>query len=330
MPERMQAAGYSTALIGEQAQLSRRFGLDAGFDYYKNNTGKAPAINKRFRRWLRSDPQAPFFAYLHYLDIHWPYCPQETFGAFVPERGRLRLCYESKALRDDIRSGKIVLDGTDREILIARYDEELLALDARIGELMDLLERRGLLDELLIVVTSDHGEEFLEHGGIGHKFGLYDELISVPLIFRPPASWPGPRGLRVESLVEHTDLAPTLLEAAGLEDAAGERSLLSELIGSGRKFKERSYVVSEAWNEVAIRTKISKLLFNKETGKQMLFDLQTDPGELENVAADRPAEVERMMRHLKDWQQNLQSMAGETIEIEADTEGWLRALGYLE
>ena len=159
----------------------------------------------------------PFFAYLHYLELHWPYCaPPATRGVFTAGYQGRPLCADWRRLRDEIRSGAVTLTAEEVEAMrgaVRRGAARARRRDRR--PVRSSLRERGLWDDTLIVLTADHGEEFFEHGGMAHGTTLYDELIHVPMVIKPPASWRIAPGAALDALVEHRDLLPTFLEAAG-------------------------------------------------------------------------------------------------------------------
>ena len=332
LAEGMQAAGYRTALVGYQVQLSPRFGMDQGFDFFNNNTMGAQRIDKRFLGWLDEAPEKPFFAYLHYLDIHWPYCPpQETFGRFDSSPDALRLCDDWRALRERIRAGTQKLGEKERRTIAARYAEELVALDAGIGRLVEELRSRGLWDETLVVLTSDHGEELAERGMIEHGHTMYDELLHVPFLWKLPRSWGRARGASVETLVETRSLLPTLFDLVGqpVPDAVTAPSLLPWLRGRPPGAKPYERIVAEANGMFAVRNERWKLIVTPESAKLELYDLAADPGERTNLAASRPAEVEELRSQLRRWRAALRKQRAEATTVDDESRKELGALGYL-
>jgi arylsulfatase A-like enzyme len=328
----MQAAGYRTALVGYQVQLSPRFGMDQGFDFFNNNTMGAQRIDKRFLGWLDEAPDRPFFAYLHYLDIHWPYCPpEETFGRFDSSPDALRLCEDWRALRERIRSGEQKLGEAERRTIAARYAEELVALDGGIGRLVAELERRGVWDETLVVLTSDHGEELAERGMIEHGHTMYDELLHVPFVWKLPASWGRARGRSVEELVETRSLLPTLFELVGrpVPAAVSAPSLLPWLRGEPPATKPYERIVAEANGMFVVRTERWKLVVTPAESKQELYDLVADPGERTNLAATRPAEVDELRSQLRRWRAALRPQKAESAALDEASLQELKNLGYL-
>ncbi len=331
--EALKARGYRTALIGEQFQLSPRFGLNQGFDFYKNRASDAANIHRNLFRWLDGESAGgPFFAYLHYLEIHWPYCPPPAVrGTFNDGSSEIRWCHKWRELRQDILSGAVALTEVDREVMKARYDEELLALDGRLGELFAELKSRGLWDDTLIVLTSDHGEEFYEHGSMGHGQSLYGELIDVPLVFKPPAAWPAEVDRAVDAVVELRSISPTVLEAAGAPPFEGVAAPSLVPWMTGRPTAEDPFGVAEAQDEVVVRTADLKLMARRDSSAFELYDLAADPGETADVTRQRRGELQRLRSYLETWRESLRpAAASEMQELDPETLEGLKALGYVD
>lgn len=333
LAERMKAAGYTTWMLGDQYQIAPQFGLHQGFDVYRHRLGMSGNIGRIFKRHIRQyEGENPIFAYLHYLDLHMPYCPPPwSFGRIHDGAGStIDPCQNWRPLRDGIYRGELTLTPVDQAVLAARYDEVLISLDHEIGRVLDMLERKGLLDDAFIVLTSDHGEEFYEHESVGHGGTLYDEVVAVPLIIRPPKSWTGPRGRRVDGLVETRDLYDTLAELAeGKVPEPGSRSLLPFWDDPDRE--GRPYVVSEIASQVMVRTEDWKLIESPETGRYSLFSLKDDPAELHDVAAEERRTAAKLREMLAEWRASLSPLAAAKADGLDDelTEG-LRALGYID
>jgi arylsulfatase A-like enzyme len=206
-------------------------------------------------------------------------------------------------------------------------------MDDEVGRLLRFLRERAWLDETFLVVTSDHGEEFFEHGGVLHGQTQYQEVLRVPLLVRGPGV---PRGHRVKTPVSLVDVLPTLLGISGISSPAdldGEdlAALWSE---EGQRAKER-YLFSEAdHNNVehditrAVRYRNFKLHFNRLSGEFRLYDLAEDPGELRDIASEeegaRVALVTELERFLaaSAAEAPIRSLSEEEIRR-------LRSLGYL-
>jgi len=225
LPLMLRDAGYSRYAAVANGNVAPEFGFGRGFEPYEYLNGKeensgavAGTVVDTFARWLdRRKTAAPFFAYLHTIDPHDPYAAPppyaEQFRADIKTTLHVALESEIAALlktRPDL-----TMDGV-RSDLIAKYDAEIVYNDAMFGRAVADLKRRGLYDSALIIFTSDHGEEFLDHGHWGHGHSLYHELIHVPLIVKFPHGRDA--GRVISANVQHADIVPTVLGAARVEN----------------------------------------------------------------------------------------------------------------
>jgi arylsulfatase A-like enzyme len=308
LAERFRAAGYLTVAIVNQIHLKPEFGFGRGFEIYrwlKNRTGFD--LNDDLFEALGAGARGgrPVFAWLHYIDAHWPY-KRGRRGA-PPELGDARVRPEppqeqSRAVIDAWVEEH--LDERNRRALMARYDREVAFADAALGDLVKRIELAGALDDTLIVVTADHGEGFFEHGELMHGFAPYDEVARVPLVMRPPPRMGVPRGAR-RTPVAHADLAPTLLDLLGLPPLAGASGeSVAEVLRDGRD-RERAVLV-ESELAPAIVDGRHKLIVNAD-GSVELYDLAADSGERVNLASE--------------------GCTGECAELRAALDSRLRALG---
>jgi arylsulfatase A-like enzyme len=223
LAEALRARGYATGGFLANALLSGNRGFERGFDQFHalwapaafaDHAGKAPAdaVNKQALAWLdkvRPTGQ-PFFLYLHYFEPHNPYAPP---GALVERMFAGRPHRDLKFLNDSMMLAKwIDPDEQTRDDIELLYDAEVASLDASLAAFFADLRERKVLDDTIVVVTADHGEEFGDHGGYGHGGTLYNELIRVPLVIVVPGDRGGRRIGRTASLV---DVAPTLVEMTG-------------------------------------------------------------------------------------------------------------------
>ena len=232
--------GYRTGAFVHNAQLRAGNGFEQGFDQYEQDNWDAREIRWRGLDWIdragtgpsgdedrpaQARPQ-PFFLYLHFLDAHWPYpAPEEWVTRFATAAATERFRgKDSKALYSSINDGGYTMTPADRAALEALYDGAIAYLDAELGRLFAGLELRGLMDDTIVCVLADHGEEFGEHGKVGHGHGLWQDLLHVPWILTLPGRAPA----RNDSPVSLIDLFPTLLAAASLPappDLAGVNRL---------------------------------------------------------------------------------------------------------
>lgn len=218
--------------------------------------------------------------------------------------------------------------------LEALYDSELAYLDAELGRLLEPFEAA---DDVIVILISDHGEAFYEHGYWGHSVSLHEEELRIPLLIRLPGAHEG--GCEVETPVNILDVMPTVLELAGIESeqALQGRSLVDLLRGDG-VLPERALFaeLSRHRNDVqAVRRGDWKLILDRRLQRELLYDLASDPHETRNLAAMRP-DVHRELRQLIERYRFEEFMAqGEAAGSEArapslETQEQLRALGYAE
>jgi arylsulfatase A-like enzyme len=331
-------AGFRTAAVVNSHNLGPEFGLDRGFQQYRyveervDRREPSTEITDQGMEWLEAAGDSPVFLFLHYYDVHSDY-------ASLPE-------YESRFLRPyggaadgtteqliAHREGKMSLAEADAPNLIDRYDAGIRQMDAELGRLLDFLSARDWNDETLLVVTSDHGEEFFEHGGVLHGQTQYQEVLRVPLLVRGPGV---PKKVRIATPVSLVDLLPTLLDTAGVAVPDGLDGVsLRPLWAEDRKAVEYRYLFSEAdHNNVehditrSVRYRELKLVYNRLSREHQLYDLATDPGERRDVSRDQERAVAALSNRLDLFMANGRSEAPVRALSEKEIEK-LRSLGYL-
>jgi arylsulfatase A-like enzyme len=331
--KRLQAMGPLARPAVAAAKLARR-GRSIARAWNRHTTDHGAALtNDRIRAWMRSrDRDLPFFAFVNYMESHERYSPPVPYDRkFMPARlNRFRVA--SLGSKSEIlgRTGR--RQATDFEILRGLYDGALGYLDGRIGELVESLRDEGVLDDTVVILTSDHGDSLGEHGYLGHRLYLYEELIRVPLVVRYPALFPA--GSRVEHAVEVGDVFPTIIQLAG---ASSSTDVTHSLVPSPER-PPRPFTISEntapkALNSVemkALRTSSRKLIWRSDQ-RHELYDLEADPGETRNLADRDPAGTRALLDQLEDWQRTAEDLTIETGEAEYDdaTLDRLRGLGYI-
>ncbi len=331
MAEAVGAAGYATGGFASHIYVSRLFGFDRGFgtfeDFglsrpgYRLETGLEPdaaRVTDAALAWIEAQKDRPAFLFAHYFDPHWPYAaPGDDRDAFPSAyAGPLQADYDSLSKFQD---PGVPMPEDYRTFLVNRYDGEIRYTDRQIGRLIDGLRDAGRLDRAWIILTADHGEEFREHGSIGHGRQLYEEVVRVPLLIVPPAS---KGAARVSDPVSTIDILPTVLELTGAgATPAGlrGRSLLPDVRGGSpgpirdaaggepggvpTQYPDR-LLVSETirFNSYrkAARQGPWKIIQSVEAPRPELYDLAADPGERHDLAAAHPADTRRMIRALFD------------------------------
>jgi arylsulfatase A-like enzyme len=373
----LRAGGYVTASIVASPFVGRTTGLERGFDYlleypvvqrqHNAQTERgtdSEALNKVVFPWLDRHKDEPFFLYSHSTDPHAPYQPPPPFDAKFAnpaETVEFDRAYAGFRTNHEYGGGAVVnrqmcakagLD-PDRFLRQAmdRYDGEILHNDRSLELLAAKLKQLGILDHTLIVVLSDHGEEFWEHGWTGHGQSVYQELTHAALLMWNPRLLPAAR--RVAEPVQLIDVLPTLLDLAGLKtpDLAEGQSLTPLL--KGQPFQRRGLVVSSrfaavqplglvpenATDSFAVIDAKWKLIFRNHTKnldiqKVELYDRTADRNERRDVASENPHEVETRMNQLVQWieaQKKVHALVGRpgTTQLDRQTIDQLRSLGYL-
>jgi arylsulfatase A-like enzyme len=327
--------GFASAAFVNGIFMAEIFGLARGFDTYEfipedhSARGAASRISDRALAWLEEQRGRRAFLFVHYFDVHSDYRSQARFERLFDARRDLVNGTTDQLL--EVIRGEIALGPNEVEALERLYDAGIRQLDDDLGQLFAQLASRGWLEDSLIIVTSDHGEEFMEHGRVLHTRSHYDELLRVPLIFRGP-SLPG--GLRVATPVSLVDVAPTVSGLLGVPFPAGgdgrdlrplwespgsppaERLIFSE---GGPSHKVDAYR--------SVRDERHKLWIDLETGRQELYDWLEDPGEVRNLLSERPDVAVRLGAAIEARAEQRRDNP-HTPQLPPETEEQLRQLGY--
>jgi arylsulfatase A-like enzyme len=317
LAEALRDQGYRTAGLFNNPFLHPTRGIDQGFEryawyQYTANDGVDEALE-----WIEEQHGAPFFLFLHLMDPHIPYAPPPPFDEKFSGQ-KLADVADYPWTLGDLRARPN--PEAYKDILIDMYDGEIAYTDAQIGRFVQALESRGLMDETIVVVHSDHGEEFWEHGGFEHGHSLHRELLQVPLaIVYPPKI---PAGTRVPARVRTVDVFPTVLDLLGLEPEVAELQK-GRLTGDGATLNARSLVpwiegarsddldtFSEAmlygppdgafWEQKARCEGDLKIIIGGQQPTDLLFDLKEDPGETQNVLMDNWEAARDMRKRMTD------------------------------
>lgn len=292
----------------------------------------ATYTNQRIRDWIRETADdRPFFIFVNYMETHEPYLPPYPFNRrFIPSRFSPWRVVRSTGRRDEILSQVGKTRQEDLEILEGLYDGTLRYADEKIAELTEILAADGALDSTFLAVTSDHGDAFGEHGHLGHRLTLYEELLRVPLVVRYPARF-NP-GTRVSRPMTIGDLHPTILELAGA-DAATESDFTSLLNEPAPE-----PVIAENTGPKSIKGLVSRSLRDgdlkfiwKSDGSHELYDLGADPEERENLAARDADQANRLHERLEAWVRAMEERSVRSGDAAYDDETLerLRGLGYV-
>jgi len=333
--------GYYTVAVSQSpvvrntpSEHNPNGGFGRGFDRFVEGCvwRHGTCLNRRIFKELDL-VESPFFLYLHYMEPHAPYSHPRNYP--------LQFAGEYEGF-DFIRDGNpkpigkmIYGDGpkyklTDRDIqhLVDLYDDEILFFDEVFRTLIQELEANGLLEETLIVFTSDHGEEFLEHGHISHCRGVWDTVTHVPLFIKIP----GVEGQRFAAAVQNLDIVPTILDYLEIDggDFGFEGRSLRPLI-EGRE-DSQLYAFSRQTEFHSSDDGRFHLILDTDSDSFTLFDLRNDPLEQHDLFDPSHLELGPLRSALDGWleQTGKRMRLRESIMADRAKEEELRALGYLE
>lgn len=332
LPELLKDAGYATAGFVQLPGRSYQRGFDVytGLSHYSSmrRAERFGASLDSISEWISGlEEGAPFFLFVHTYAVHLPYAPRDEYvDRFDPDYEGPVSDRVNRDEIDRINSGEVPTDQEDLDHIVALYDAEILGLDADLGELFDAFESMGLRDNTVFLILADHGEEFGDHGLYGrHSHTLYQELIRIPLI----AVGPGvPRGLRVDAPVRQVDVAPTFLEIAGVEPPEHFLGASLRAVWEGTETDERIVLAERPRDRAFIAGGLKYFTDGR------LYDLVADPGELHDIADERPDDLLRMRQLAEAWDEELARyrelvVQPGGVELTDEERRRLRALGYL-
>lgn len=357
LPEVLWARGYHTAGFVAGGYLSAEYGHIQGFDQYddysvpnlcrleratyRNCSTSAKlfrAVDAHLNAWDVAGRSRPFFVFLHLWDVHNDYLPPPPYDTAFAPGGDLGF---TVGMMIDGVIDPASLTAEQRSHMIGLYDGEILYTDAWIGRLLERLEALGVLDETVIVVTADHGEELGDRGRWGHRETLYDENVLVPLVMRLPSRIPP--GTVVREQVRLADVVPTILSLLGIRDSelsrdeekltVGEARDLTPLLADSPREDLPSIAFGELYGKLEFaRTATWKLI--RQEGDRMrveLYDLVADPAEANDIAGEHPEVVRELSAQLDAWRRRSE-LGNHTGSVQPPEAGLdqLRALGYIE
>ncbi len=344
LAEILRENGYRTASFMTNPMLAPTYGFDQGFEVYEVHEIRdlSNLVMDAATRWIESIPDdEPFFAYLHFMDVHGPYdSPEKDFEALKdsPSLGGDRALREKEydEISDYLKRVDWAREPEARSVRTwrARYAAGIRDFDRRLASFLEGLRSSGRFDNVYLVLTSDHGEELFEHQGWDHGHTLFGQQLHVPLLIRRP----GGEGARaVTDVVGLIDLMPTLLSLAGIESSAGVqgRDVSALLDGDAVESRgvSRATATSDRPSLHAMRTPDYKLILDIDTGETWLFNARKDPSEQENLSAERPEIVEELRDRLltRIAESTAEGALGKRLApIPDELIEQLRALGYVQ
>jgi arylsulfatase A-like enzyme len=347
LAEILHRAGYATAGFHGGGNLNRIYGFDHGFDLYRYAGGVDPVIE-----WVGKHQDRPYFAFFHTYHVHDPYAPAPPYDTlYDPD-------YEGKIISDRVKLDELAAAGGFRELrdaywsrvdpsdprdiahLLALYDGAITEIDLELGRLFAAMDESA--QPTVVVLVSDHGEAFQEHGAFIHD-QLYEEVLHVPLILRHPRLR---EGRRVSPRVGLVDLAPTVLDLVGVAAPAQFQGVSLLPVADGKRVPEEVYsekvrrlpkdpkVAERGFSNYALYRGDLKLIVHP---RPELYDLAADPGEQQNLAADR-REVRSLVARAREINRSNNEArrelgidaTGSSEALDAEAREQLKALGYLQ
>lgn len=333
--------GYRTHGVVSHSLLSARLGFGRGFDSYDESSSaghggiSSPAVTRKAVALLREESTRPFFLFLHYFDPHYNFILHNAYNYYPSYRGGVRSNHPIL----DLWRIRNELSADDIKYLVNLYDSEISFTDKYVGDLFDFLRQRRLFDDSIIIVTADHGEEFMERGWIGHTITLHRELIGVPLIIKCSGYAPGV----IDSGVGLIDIMPTIYSRLGLDipegaeggplelrrDSLPDRPIFSET------FNPQSHQ-PEKVESIAYRSVISggsKLIYDQIGGEKQIYDLVKDPAETHNLAGKSGDKSRELGVLLSGWISRMDKEQPKTQDgvqmLTPQQREQLKSLGYL-
>lgn len=384
MAEMLASFGYQTVGFSNNPWISDSAGMSRGFEVFKQTWMKNKGItefilsqifqhylptryddgaketNRWVIRWLEKEyePTEPFFIFINYMEAHMPTYPSPSYDLYLKEP----LTLETRArIRDVGRneftfiSGVAPLLESDFEVLIDLYDAEITYLDAKIGEIIETLRKKKLLDDTVVIVLSDHGENIGDHDHVGHHLCVYDSLLRIPLIIRYPKRFP--QGEALSKPVQICDIFPTLMDILDVPDHSVKRGLQGKSF-LDPKFQDSvdRYAISEYAHPFfqlkviknlnpafdvspfeqrlkAVQMGDYKYIWSSK-GEDELYNLKKDPKEEENIAGAFPERLRELRAVLEEWIEAAESPTSPDLpavkKFDRATEERLRSLGYIQ
>ncbi|MFN8545780.1 MAG: sulfatase [Candidatus Binatia bacterium] len=351
-------AGYATAGFVSGPYLDASNGFSQGFEHYDDYTVAkqnfdashrsitSPALVRLVSEWLTGwndgGRQRPFFLFVHMWDVHYDYTPPPPYDTlFDPD-------YAGHVNGVDFLNNPAInaeMDPRDLAHVVALYDGEIRFTDEHLGRILAQLRALGVLDETLVVVTADHGDEFFEHGHKGHAKVVYDESVLVPLVMRFPGHVPA--GRTIGPQVRLMDVAPTILSLVGVPPPRGFGMPSPKVAGAERDLvplmaaeHPESLPEVPAFSGIqvadaprplsAIRTRTRKLIEGlHDPTWQELYDLETDPSEQRNLVRSPADDGASLRSVLGDWRAQWTADRARRTALTSEQRARLRALGYL-
>lgn len=339
MAELLKEKGYQTISFNDGGQIAPKFGLNQGFDRYESMRDSIKAEHLNFYRvvtktmkWLDQHPEEKFFLFLHTYETHHPYTPKKRQLKLFESNYNGDLNWQiTVEMIERINKGEIKLTDEDKQHIINTYDAEIRSMDESFGLLIDFLKKKKLYDNTLIIFTSDHGEEFGEHGiWATHSHTLFNDQLHVPLVIKLPASKFASR--KVDHLVRSIDILPTVMDLLGEKMSKDfEGSSLVPLM-KGIPPKKLIFAISQRdMKQTYVSAYWSVMTQKWKLYDAKLFNLLNDPGELKDVSKSHEDLKTNLQKYALIYlkRKNEKSPAKKVV-LDDELREKLKSLGYLD
>jgi len=365
-PKFFKTLGYKTCAFTSGGYFSRDFNLHLGFDEFHDDRMNLRDNWERIFQWIKKNQNKAFFLLLHGCDVHVPYDPPKEYAQKFCTKEKIKVDTD-KWKHGPLRDGEVKINKKQLQRAIDLYDAGINYLDSQLGYFFEYLKQKDLWNSSYIIITSDHGEAFMEHGFVNHGgFNFYDELLKVPLILRGPNL---PEGKKIKTMVRHIDIIPTLLDYLGIKcswviDGVSLKGLIEETeeisldcyYEERSKFKivrayrnenwkliEREFFTSKVAKNMAkdfsFRTLKSylkvflKLVKNPKKFKELsgieLYNIKQDPNEKLNLANKEKEILVKLKEKMDQFKKRTKKLGAERVTISKDTLEKLKGLGYI-
>jgi len=324
---------YRTKGIISHAFLTKFLGFSQGFESYDEENAKghgyisSPSVTKKAISYLRKNKKSNFFLFLHYFDPHYNYIMHKDYNYFPDYDGPIESGQHVQTLREIIP----YLTNRDLDYVKALYDSEIRFTDHYIGKVIDELKSLGIYDNTIIVLTGDHGEEFCERGQfwIGHTKTLYQELIHVPLLIKDIKK---DYAKTVSDYYGLIDLGPTILNTAGLKIPKSYKNEGKIIDNNSQKNNRPIFTETKRWaKKEAVINGHWKFIHNLYTKSFELYNLKSDPHELNNLLFKKNKKAKKLRILLMNWNKRTRKLTIKTKkpEFTEEQKKHLKSLGYI-
>jgi len=347
--QHMQKQDFRTAAFIANGYVSKAFGFKKGWHRYINyireeKVTDAERVVADSLKWIEKQGDQRWFAYVHTIDPHVPYSAPGAWKFARWSEGKYRGPLRAQSTGNqiaEIKSKRMKVTPTDKAYLEALYDGEVAYNDHYFGKMVEGLRSQGVYENTLIVVLADHGEEFWDHGSVGHGHSIYNELVHTPLFVRCPGSVS--RGTRYSEVLSTAGLVPTITDVLGVDSLPGvEGASWAPFLEGNAMSRPRIGVSDFLYRKKSIRVGPYHWLTNGRDGK--LFDVLIDPREKKNLAASHPiawafarksfglfyGASDKPQWWLDETGDSREKLDSEEADIDSELQKQLEAMGYVD